>query len=112
MGAAGACPEPVAVRDVRDQLDRILRSPGFANAPFLSAFLQHVVDNALSGHSDGAKEYTIAVEVFGRPDTFDPRTDTIVRVQARRLRARLDAYYKTVGHADPLIIDMPRGSYA
>jgi predicted ATPase len=112
MRAAGACPAPVTVRDVHDQLDRILRSPGFANAPFLSAFLQHVVDNALSGHSPAAKEYTIAVEVFGRPETFDPRTDTIVRVQARRLRARLDAYYKTVGHADPVVIEMPRGTYA
>jgi predicted ATPase len=97
--------------EVHEQLDRILRNPGFARAPSLSGLLRHLVEHGLSGRVDGLKEFTIAVEVFGRPDTFDPQTDTIVRVQARRLRARLDAYYADTGLADPVVFDLPRGRY-
>ena len=78
---------------VRRQLDRILGSPAFSNAPSLSRLLEHLVEQALSGQPDPLKEYAIGVDVFGRSDSFDPRTDTIVRVQARRLRAKLEEYY-------------------
>ena len=94
--------------EVREQLDRVLRSPGFANAPSLSGLLRHLVEYALSGRADGLKEFTIAVEVFGRPATFDPRTDTIVRVQARRLRARLDAYCADAGLADQVVLHLSK----
>ena len=59
----------------------------------------HLVEQALSGRAGELKEYAIGVDVFDRPPSFDPRTDTIVRVQARRLRGKLDAYYARAGRA-------------
>lgn len=58
------------------------------------------------------KEYVLGVEVFDKDVSFDPRTDPIVRVQARRLRTRLARYYETEGRADPILIDLPKGGYA
>jgi hypothetical protein len=57
------------------------------------------------------KEYTIGVEVFGRGDSFDPRTDTIVRVQARRLRSKLEEFYDVDGATDGVVIELPKGGY-
>jgi TolB-like protein len=65
----------------------------------------------LAGASDQLKEYVVGVELFERGERFDPRTDTIVRVEARRLRAKLDEYYSGPGATDPVRIDIPRGSY-
>ena len=51
------------------------------------------------------------MEVFGRGEAFDPRTDTIVRVQARRLRSKLKDYYDAEGQTDPIVIELPKGHY-
>jgi predicted ATPase len=96
---------------VRAQLDRILRSRAFSNAPSLSRFLTLVVRHALEGNGNGLKEYTIGVEAFARPESFDPRIDNIVRVQARKLRAKLGQYYASEGRADPIVIEVPKGQY-
>ncbi|MEJ7605143.1 MAG: hypothetical protein WKF37_02505 [Bryobacteraceae bacterium] len=90
--ADGKCESPDAT--IRDQLDRMLKSGTFAQAPMLSRLLRYVVEQTLAGKADGLKEYPVGVEVFDRGQSFDPRTDTIVRVQARRLRSRLEEYYK------------------
>jgi hypothetical protein len=58
------------------------------------------------------KEYTIATEVFGRSGDFDARTDSVVRVQAKRLRAKLQEYYDTEGKSDKVIIEIPKGHYS
>jgi len=71
---------------IREELGRALASRHFSEAPNLSAFLKYIVEKALAGESDRVKEYAIATEVFGRPVTFDPRLDTIVRVQATKVR--------------------------
>jgi hypothetical protein len=92
-------------------LARILESRTFRDAPVLSRLLRHLVDHALRGEADRLKEYAVGLEVFGRRESFDPRTDTIVRVQARRLRARLKEYYEAEGRGDSVIIDVPRGHY-
>ena len=86
-------------------------SRSFASAPVLRRLLGYLVERSLDGEREGPKEYTLGVEVFERGESFDPRTDTIVRVQARRLRARLDEYYADEGRADPLVIDLPKGRY-
>jgi TolB-like protein/tetratricopeptide (TPR) repeat protein len=96
---------------VREHLDRIVRSPAFAKANRLQAFLRFVVEQTLAGCQDTIKEYAIALEVCGRPATFDAKTDPIVRVDANRLRVRLDAYYRLDGHADSIRIHLPKGSY-
>jgi serine/threonine-protein kinase len=94
------------------QLERILVSPGFARADRLKGFLEFIVREALAGRAASLKEYTIGTGVFGKDVTFDPRTDPIVRVQARRLRSKLERYYRADGHADPIVIELPRGGYA
>jgi len=96
---------------IRDQLSRILASPKFNSSKQLSRFLSFVVEQSLKGDSDRIKQYTIAVEVLGYGDDFDPQSDPIVRIQARRLRRALDHYYDTLGASDPVRIDIPKGAY-
>ena len=97
---------------VRDQLARILASPTFQQGDRLKRFLSFIVLEAIAGRRNELKEYVIGVQVFGKEDTFDPRTDPIVRVQARRLRAKLVRYYREEGRGDPTLIDLPKGGYA
>ena len=101
-------PSPDAVRA---QLTRILSSPDFAQSGRLVSFLRFVVEETLAGRGERLKEYTIATEVFGRDESFDPQTNTIVRVEAGRLRRRIERYYLTEGRDDPVRIDLPKGSY-
>jgi TolB-like protein len=98
--------------EIRCQLDRVLASGVFANADRMSGFLRYVVDRALAGEGDQVKEYVVGVAVFGRPEAYDPRLDSIVRVEARRLRAKLDEFYAGDGRHDSIVIQIPRGSYA
>src|SRR5678816_1730654 len=112
-GTPGPSPSPAPTLEaIESQLTRIVASSHFSGAGQLSAFLQFVVRGAVSGRSGEIKEYTIATEVFGRPPSFDPRLDTIVRVQASKLRSRLAEYYAGAGAEDPVLIEIPRGSYA
>jgi hypothetical protein len=95
----------------RTHARRVLASEAFSKAHSLRRLLEYVVDETLSGRADSLKEYAIGVEVFGRGQDFDPRADTIVRVQARRLRAKLQQYYAAEGYPDSVAIDVPIGSY-
>jgi serine/threonine-protein kinase len=95
----------------KQQLDRILGSRTFQPVERLKRFLTFVVTETLEGRGDQLKEYVIAVQVFGKEEAFDPRTDPLVRVQARRLRARLDRYYREEGAQDEIVIDLPKGGY-
>jgi TolB-like protein len=96
---------------IRAQLARILNSPGFVNSPRRSQFLSYIVEATLRGRSDDLTEYAIGFTVFGRPESFDPRLDSIVRVYATNVRKALRAYYRTQGVSDPVIIDVPTGTY-
>ena len=96
---------------VRAQLDKILSSRSFSGADRATGFLRFVVSKTLSGEADQLKEYVLAVEVLGRKPSFDPRTDPIVRVEAGRLRGRLEEYYQTEGSGDGLLITLPKGGY-
>jgi Tol biopolymer transport system component len=96
---------------VRAQLDRILASVAFAEAERASRVLRFVVTCALDGRADQIKESVIGVEVLGRSPSFDPKTDPIVRVEAGRLRARLNSYYLNEGNGDTIQIAMPKGGY-
>jgi tetratricopeptide (TPR) repeat protein len=101
----------VAPESVRAQVARIAASRTFQNAPVLRHFLDHITDYAVSGKTDQLKEYALGVDVFARGTSFDPRVDTIVRVQARRLRAKLEEYYRVEGQADAVILELPKGHY-
>src|SRR5437868_3088902 len=96
---------------VRSEMERILASTSFQNAARLSRFLQFTVERTLSGQGSDIKEYLLGVEVFRRGVDFDPRADSVVRVEARRLRAKLDEYYTTAGKDDPISIAYPKGGY-
>ena len=97
---------------IRQQLDRVLASPTFQQVDRLKRFLAFITLEAAAGRGDQLKEYVIGVQVFGKEDSFDPRTDPIVRVQARRLRTRLVQYYREEGVNDDIVIDLPKGGYA
>jgi serine/threonine-protein kinase len=97
--------------EVRQALGKVLASPGFVGAGRLGSFLQFLVDRTLQGDSAGIKESVLGVEVFGRPADYDPRTDPIVRVEARRLRTRLGEYYSGPGQNEPVRIHIPKGTY-
>ena len=89
----------------------MLASPTFQQVDRLKRFLSFIVTETIAGRGDQLKEYVVGVQVFGKETSFDPRTDPIVRVQARRLRARMARYYRAEGQADETIIDLPKGGY-
>ena len=97
--------------EVKQQLEKILASPEFQSSPMLRDFLRFVVEKTLSGHVQEIKGYTVATEVMGRKADFDGAKDTIVRIQAGRLRRGLERYYQTLGRQDPIRIDIPKGAY-
>jgi len=97
---------------VREHLAALLRSNAFAHVDRLKRFLRYVVEETIAERGENLKEYSIGVEVFDRETSFDPRTDPIVRVQARRLRARLGRYYDEEGRGDEFRIELPKGGYA
>ena len=96
---------------VRAQRDRIIASKGFSGSKRQSAFLGYIVDAALEGQTDRLKEFTLGIEVFEKDESFDPGIDSIVRVEASRLRSKLSEYYVGVGRADSVRIDVPKGHY-
>ena len=103
---------PPSEREVRDQIERITSSTAFRTSDRLKHFITFVASQALQGKGDNLKEYAVGVQVFGRETAFDPRTDPVVRVQARRLRARLERYYREEGQNDFIVVDLPKGGYA
>jgi len=96
---------------VRDALARILASDVFARSERARDLLRYLIEQDLAGHADRLKGFSIAVDVFGKDAAFDPSQDTVVRVQAGRLRELLEHYYAGPGSSDPLRVLIPRGSY-
>jgi len=101
----------VSAPEIRGALERVVASAPFRASPQLAAFLRFVVEAVLEGQAERLKGYTIAVEALRRPESFDPQTDPIVRVEAARLRRALQRYYADEGRDDPVIITLPRGTY-
>jgi tetratricopeptide (TPR) repeat protein len=101
----------VPAAEIRTQLDLILRSRAFIQSHRIRRFLQFVVEESLLGQPHRLKEYLIGLEVFDRREAFDPRVDSIVRVEARRLRYKLDEYYRIEGREDSVRIVLRKGSY-
>jgi len=97
---------------VQKHLDKILTSAEMCRSKKLCQFLRFTVDEVLQGHGSELKEYAIAIGVFRRAREFDPGADPIVRVQARRLRAKLERYYENEGRDEPVRIKYPVGSYS
>lgn len=97
--------------EVEAALARATEWPGLARSPQLVRFLNYIVEARLAGNETAIKAYSIAVDVFGRPPSFDPQSDPIVRVQARRLRSALEEYYSDAGRAESIRFSLPVGRY-
>jgi hypothetical protein len=97
---------------VREQLERILASAELVAPDRLRSFLRLVVEETLAGRAERLEACTIAVDVFGRDQDFDPQNDPVVRMEAGKLRRRLERYYRGAGGGDPIRIEMPKGTYA
>ena len=102
---------PASHEEVLDELKRVLCSPSFLHSHRIRRFLEFVVEESLAGRQHRLKEYVIGIEVFGRVDSFDPRVDSIVRVEARRLRGKIQEYYAAEGINDRIRIRLRKGSY-
>jgi Tol biopolymer transport system component len=103
--------ETVSSGEFEAHLDRVLDSATFRGSERSSRLLRFIVSETLAGRGDRLKEYTLGAEALGRGVGFDPRADPIARVEASRLRSRLDAYYATEGASDIMRIVVPKGGY-
>src|SRR5713226_6592550 len=94
------------------QIERLASSHSLHGSESLCKLLRYLAKHALDHPGTPLKEYQIATEVFGRQADFDPQLDSMVRVQAGRLRAKLAEYYASESADDPIWVDLPKGSYA
>ena len=104
--------EPAEIEQIQRQLTCILASSVFAHSHRQSRFLSYIVQATLAGGADRLSQRAIGIEVFDRPDSFDPVVDSIVRVEAGRLRSKLREYYDELGKSDRVFIELPKRSYA
>ncbi len=94
------------------EIDRLVNSHTLHGSESLCKLLRYLADQAIRKPGVALKEYQIATEVFGRPTEFDPQLDSLVRVQAGRLRSKIAEYYATEGAEDPILVELPKGTYA
>lgn len=101
----------IAADDIRDALERILRSKYFVNAHKKKQFLRVICDYYLEGRAHELNEHILGYDVFGRDSSYNPSADPIVRVFAHEIRKKLEAYYADEGSKDPIHLEIPAGSY-
>jgi hypothetical protein len=102
---------PVAIESARDQVERIIQSRIFRTSDVLRRLFLYLAEKSLAGEADALKEYSIGIDALGKPETFDPRQESVVRMHIARLRQKLADYYRTDGLADAVIIDIPKGGF-
>lgn len=100
------------VEQIQMALSQLEQSPAFIQAGRMARFLRFVVEEVVAGRADRLNQFAIGVEVFDRDETFDPTVDSVVRVEASRLRNKLREYYATNGRNDHIRFGIPKGAYA
>src|SRR5215467_278168 len=95
----------------REQVDRLVQSKTFQNSEVHRRLLQYLAERTLTGDADRLKEYTVGLEAFGKPPTYDPKHDSIVRLQMGRLRQKLAVYYQSEANGDPILVTLPKGAF-
>jgi tetratricopeptide (TPR) repeat protein len=105
------CDSLIETDEVLLQLERILADKRFAGAERTARFLQYVVEKTLAGGASEIKEIVIAIDLYSRSAGYDPKIDSVVRVEATRVRNKLNSYYQEQGCCDPILITIPKGSY-
>ena len=93
------------------QVQRIIQSKAFRTSEVHRNLLQYLAEKSLSGTADSLKEYTVGLDVFAKPASYDPRQESVVRMHVARLRQKLAEYYRTEGADDPVIVDVPKGGF-
>jgi hypothetical protein len=93
------------------QVQRIVQSKAFRTSEVHRNLLQYLAEKSLSGTADGVKEYTVGLDVFGKPASYDPRQESVVRMHVGRLRQKLAEYYRSEGADDPILVDVPKGGF-
>jgi hypothetical protein len=93
------------------EIEKLTNSHSLRGSDSLCRLLRYLAEHSLGDHPSAVKEYQIATEVFGRAAHFDPQADSTVRVQAGRLRSKLTEYYGSEGAEDPIVVELPKGSY-
>src|ERR1041385_2746037 len=101
----------IRTEEIRAQVERLVRSKVFETSEVHRRLLQYLADKTIAGEADRLKEYTIGLEAFGKPDSYDPRHDSIVRLQVGRLRQKLTTYYQTEAAPDDVVISLPKGGF-
>jgi hypothetical protein len=102
---------PKVQDDARQEVDRILRSETFRNSESQRRLFGYLADKSLAGESENLKEFTIGVDVFGKSSSYDPQQDASVRIQAGKLRQKIEEYYRTEGASDPVVVTFPKGRF-
>jgi hypothetical protein len=97
--------------DADAEIRRIVESKTFRASEVQRSLLNYLADKSLSGEADSLKEYTVGLDVFAKPTSYDPRQESVVRMHMARLRQRLGEYYRTEGASDPVIVDLPKGGF-
>jgi hypothetical protein len=93
------------------QIQRIVQSKAFRTSEVHRNLLTYLADKSLAGDAESIKEYTVGLDVFGKPDSYDPRQESTVRMHVARLRQKLAEYYRTEGVDDPIFVDLPKGGF-
>jgi hypothetical protein len=101
------------ITDKRWQLvQRIVSSPPFQKSTRLRDLLQFITEQTIHGKAHELTEQHIGNALFHKPSDYSPLEDSSVRVHARQLRLKLHEYFNEEGRNEPLILDIPKGSYA
>jgi hypothetical protein len=101
----------VVETDASAQVRRILESKAFKTSEVHRNLLNYLAGKSLAGDADSLKEYTVGLDVFSKPSSYDPRQESVVRMHMARLRQKLADYYRTEGVDDPVIVDVPKGGF-
>ena len=110
-GESASVPPPSRVPEIRFYLEQLLASPAFASSSRRSKLLAYLCDQTLAGKGAAITEYGLALDVFGKPSSFDPRLESTVRSEVTRLRQKLKEHYQGPGRSDAIVIELPLRSY-
>ena len=96
---------------LQTQIQRILQSKTFRTSEVQRNLLAYLAEKSIAGAADNLKEYTVGLDVFAKPASYDPRQESAVRMHAGRLRQKLGEYYRSEGVDDPILVDLPKGGF-
>src|SRR5271154_2554810 len=101
----------VVEADASAQVRRILESKAFRTSEVHRNLFNYLAGKSIAGDADSLKEYTVGLDVFAKPSSYDPRQESVVRMHMARLRQKLAEYYRTEGVDDLVVIDLPKGAF-